>query len=285
MELEDVGEGRGSLQVSVDYGDNGELDLDYGDLMAEAEQEPETTPLHHATAAYDDSPPLRLVAKATSSSKSHQGICPAVKASQTPAGAGQNLQRQGQRQQQQQEITGSCHNHMPLQCIALICQSVSALALNSSPANAAFVQPATAAQLSLYLKHPAYPLQPHPMSVCLLTSTHTAQAVQQQAEAMSSLPSLSFGEYLVGSQHSSKSCLGDSLSSRSMSGSHCSQTNESEGIHSVTNIQLGCWAAAVKQVAAAAASPAAARKVCIVICHTQPNICPRQVQAYSSAGQ
>ena len=114
MEVEDVGEGRGSFQVSVDYGDNGELDLDYGDLMAEAEQEPETTPLHHATAAYEDSPPLRLVAKATSSSKSHQGICPAVKASPTSAGAGQNLQQLGQRQQQQHQLesTDSCHKNM-----------------------------------------------------------------------------------------------------------------------------------------------------------------------------
>ncbi len=57
----------------VQYGDNGEhgeLDLNYGGLLPEeVEQEPETSPLHRVPAAYEESPPPRLVAKATFISK------------------------------------------------------------------------------------------------------------------------------------------------------------------------------------------------------------------------
>lgn len=57
----------------VQYGDNdehGELDLNYGGLLPEeVEQEPESSPLHRVPAAYEESPPPRLVAKATFISK------------------------------------------------------------------------------------------------------------------------------------------------------------------------------------------------------------------------
>lgn len=57
----------------VQYGDNGEhgeLDLNYGGLLPEeVEQEPETSPVHRIPAAYEESPPPRLVAKATFISK------------------------------------------------------------------------------------------------------------------------------------------------------------------------------------------------------------------------
>lgn len=68
MEVEEAEEGTNPQQASVEYGDNGELDLNYGGSLLEAEQEPETSP-HFAPAAYEESPPPRLVAKATLISK------------------------------------------------------------------------------------------------------------------------------------------------------------------------------------------------------------------------
>lgn len=54
-----------------DSGEHGELDLNYGGLLPEEveEQEPEASPLHRVPAAYEESPPPRLVAKATFISK------------------------------------------------------------------------------------------------------------------------------------------------------------------------------------------------------------------------
>ena len=69
MEVEEAVDGIEPQHVFAEYGDNGELDLDYGGLLAEVEQEPETTPLHSAPAAYEESPPPRLVPKATFISK------------------------------------------------------------------------------------------------------------------------------------------------------------------------------------------------------------------------
>ena len=68
MEVEEQMEGAVPQQAFVEFVDNGELDLNYGGGLLEAEQEPETFP-HSASAAYEESPPPRLVAKATIISK------------------------------------------------------------------------------------------------------------------------------------------------------------------------------------------------------------------------
>lgn len=68
MDVEEATDGIDPQQVFAEYGDNGELDLDYGGLLAEVEQDPET-PLHSVPAAYEESPPPRLVPKATFTSK------------------------------------------------------------------------------------------------------------------------------------------------------------------------------------------------------------------------
>ena len=68
MEVEEAMEGTNPQQASVEYGDNGELELNFGGGLLEAEQEPEASP-YSAPAAYEDSPPPRLVAKATIISK------------------------------------------------------------------------------------------------------------------------------------------------------------------------------------------------------------------------
>ena len=71
MEVE-PGESREPFSALPEYGDNGELDLDYGELM---EQELETTPLHPEPAAFEEPLLPRLVAQTTTSSHSREGIC------------------------------------------------------------------------------------------------------------------------------------------------------------------------------------------------------------------
>ena len=92
--------------------DNGELDLSFTRLVADTEQELDTTPLHHAAAVYEESPPPRLVAKAATRKIAHQGTCSAVRASKAAAGALQEQQQQQERLQQQQWLQ---HQHQQLQ--------------------------------------------------------------------------------------------------------------------------------------------------------------------------
>ena len=79
MEVEEALDATSPQQVFAEYDDKGELDFDYGGML---EQEPETTPLHPASAAYEESPPPRLVARPQNSAKSHQGICPGLERNQ-----------------------------------------------------------------------------------------------------------------------------------------------------------------------------------------------------------
>lgn len=109
MEVEEAVEDTDPQQVFAEYGDNGELDLDYGGLLAEVEQEPDTTPVHSAPAAYEDISPPRLVPKATYTSKIASRHLPW---SQTKPAAGETA-------------GGSCsfnkYTSLRLLCIVLTC--------------------------------------------------------------------------------------------------------------------------------------------------------------------
>ena len=143
-------EGTNPQHAGVEYGDNGELDLNYGGDLLEAEQEPETSP-HSAPAAYKESPPPRLVARPQSSAKSHQDTCP-----------GLNQTSSRRYLQDQQAGVASLTSLSPCYSSALFLPATICQQQSRASWQAAAVRPATAAQSSLSLRQSTFVFRDNP---------------------------------------------------------------------------------------------------------------------------
>lgn len=142
-------------QASVEYGDNGELELNFGGGLLEAEQELEASP-HYAPAAYEESPPPRLVAKATIISKVASRHLPWSQ----PKPAAEDTYKTSRRVLPAFNKPTS----LPILCIVLTCHHMSAAVSGkvarppSSVSNSSSVQP-----------------QPHAEYLCVLQEYRTHQ--------------------------------------------------------------------------------------------------------------
>lgn len=155
MEVEEAMEDTNPQQASVEYGDNGELELNFGGGLLEAEQELEASP-HYAPAAYEESPPPRLVAKATIISKVASRHLPWSQ----PKPAAEDTYKTSRRVLPAFNKPTS----LPILCIVLTCHHMSAAVSGkvarppSSVSNSSSVQP-----------------QPHAEYLCVLQEYRTHQ--------------------------------------------------------------------------------------------------------------